>query len=487
MEEEQEGRGNPQRRSDLNAVIRYRHIALFLIAAASVAAFTGRAFCCAPGGRDPQEQTLPDPSRGDLQRLIDAAPPGSLLSVPAGRYEGNIVLSHRLILVGDGKPVIHGDGQGSVITVTGDSCQVRGFVVEHSGTMLVDEDAGILLKSSGNTIEENELRDVLFGIYLYQSERNAINGNRIAGRSELELGERGSGIHIWNSRFNRFTDNTITDARDGFYIQNASNTWIERNEVYGVRYGLHYMYADSNVFLRNSFHHNVAGAAVMYSRDIKMRGNVFSHNRGFASFGILFQDCHNLLADSNIVADNQVGMFLEASTGNLFRRNVIALNDVAFEMFQNSTDNTFTENNFLDNLSPLTLVGKQTGSNWSDGARGNYWSSYDGYDLDGDGLGDLPMKIQNVFQYLEGRNPNARLYLYSPASQALAAAGKAFPVIQINEETDLHPLMRPMNLTSVRSAGTGYAGGGGVLILLPLAAFASAGLLYRRLAKRSWQ
>lgn len=101
-------------------------------------------------------------------------------------------------------------------------------------------------------------------------------------------------------------------------------------------------------------------------------------------------------------------------------------------MFQNSVNNTFTENIFQGNLSPLAIVGKRTETRWSLNGRGNYWSTYDGYDLDGDKIGDIPMRVQNVFHYLEGQNANVRLYLYSPASQALAAVAKAFPSIMIN-------------------------------------------------------
>jgi nitrous oxidase accessory protein len=345
--------------------------------------------------------------------------------------------------------VIRGEGKGSVVVITADSCVFKGFVVEHCGRMLVNEDAGILIKSNGNVVEDNHLRDVLFGIYLLHANRNAVARNDIIGRKALELGERGSGIHIWNSQHNRFIGNVITDSRDGFYIQNANHTYLERNEAFDLRYGVHYMYADSNIFLHNKFYDNVAGAAIMYSRGIVMRRNHFVRNRGFASFGILFQDCHNSVADSNIVADNVVGMFFEASTGNLFRHNIIAQNDVALQMFQNSERNTFVENNFIDNLNPLSLVGKRTLTQWSENGRGNYWSAYDGYDLDHDGIGDIPMKIQNVFDYLEGSYPNLRLYLYSPASQALAVAAKAFPIIEINQEVDESPLMRPIDLQKI--------------------------------------
>ncbi|MCI0690904.1 YwiC-like family protein [candidate division KSB1 bacterium] len=381
-----------------------------------------------------------------LQALINAAAHGDTIFVPAGSYSGNLVIAKKLALIGRDLPVIWGDGNGSTVLITADSCAFKGFVVERSGRMLVHEDAGILIKSNGNAVAENVLRDVLFGIYLLNADDNIIAHNQIFGRKELELGERGSGIHIWNSHRNRFIGNVIREARDGIYIQYANHTWIEGNEVFDLRYGVHYMYADSNVFLHNQFHDNVAGAAIMYSKDITIRHNRFVHNRGFASFGILFQDCHDSEADSNIIADNVVGIFFEATTNNVFRHNIIAQNDVALQMFQNSERNTFTENNFIDNLNPLSLVGKRTLTHWSRNGKGNYWSAYDGYDLDHDSIGDVPMKIQNVFDYLEGQYPNLRLYLYSPASQALAAAARAFPIIEINREMDEHPLMRPVDL-----------------------------------------
>lgn len=428
-----------------------------------------------------------------LQASIDAAIPGDSLLVRHGTFHGNLVLDKRLTMIGESMPVISGDGKGSVVTITADSCRMEGFVIKHSGSRLVEEDAGILIKSDHNIVRDNRLDDVLFGIYLLHAEENLIVDNIITGRPHLEFGERGSGIHIWNSERNRFVGNAITDVRDGFYIQNASHTWIENNTSYKVRYGVHYMYADSNTFLSNRFSDNVAGAAIMYSRGILMRHNVFSRNRGFSSFGILFQDCHGLVADSNIIADNVVGMFFEASTNNTFRHNIVAQNDIALQMFQNSTGNTFTENSFIDNLNPLAIVGKRTESRWSMGTRGNYWSSYDGYDLDVDGVGDVPMKIQNVFQYLEGQNANARLYLYSPASQALAVAANAFPIIIINQEADEHPLMQPPQMHGLpamheaspvpRDAASPHAGRHWVAV--PFVSLAAIGLLYRRLTRRA--
>lgn len=382
-----------------------------------------------------------------VQDAVGAAIPGDTIEVQPGTYIGNLLLNKPLTLIGVGRPVIRGEGRGSVITVSGAPCTIRGFVIERSGTMLVEEDSGILLKSSHNRIEHNELRDVLFGIYLFGSDHNQIDGNTIRGRPLRDLGERGSGIHIWNSGDNTIANNTITDARDGMYLQNAHDSTIRGNRIYGLRYGLHYMFSDDNVFEDNVFDNNVAGAAIMYSRHIQFRRNAFVHNRGFSSFGILFQGTDECVAEDNIIADNVVGLFLEAHNHSVFRRNLVAGNDVALQVFSSAADNTFESNNFVENLSPLQVVGKNTLTRWNGAQAGNYWSDYDGYDLDANGIGDIPFKIQNVFEHMEGNHPRLRIYLLSPASQALALAEKGFPIIEGSREFDDRPLMQPAALS----------------------------------------
>jgi nitrous oxidase accessory protein len=94
----------------------------------------------------------------------------------------------------------------------------------------------------------------------------------------------------------------------------------------------------------------------------------------------------------------------------------------------------------------VEVIGRSTDTNWSGLRSGNYWSEYEGYDLNADGIGDVPFKIQNVFEHLEGDYPRIRIYLYSPASQALAAAETAFPVFEGSREFDRRPLMKPAAL-----------------------------------------
>lgn len=390
------------------------------------------------GGSDAQFQSI--------QQAIEAANSGDVIQVGAGTYTGNLILNRQITLAGIGRPVLRGEGAGSVVTVLADACVISGFLIEHSGGDLTGEDSGILLKSSNNVIEDNELRDILYGIYLYSSQANILRRNQVRGRPELKEGERGAGLHLWNSPDNIIEDNIITEARDGIYIQNCNGNQIRRNRVSNLRYGLHYMFSDRNVFEDNLFSNNVAGAAIMYSNHIEFRRNAFVHNRGFSSFGILFQECNDLVAEENFIVDNATGIFMEALRRTTFRHNTIANNDVALQMFSNADDNIFTENNFIDNLSPLHLIGKDTSTKWSENGRGNFWSDYDGYDLNEDGRGDVPLKIQNVFQYMEGNHPRLRLYLYSPVARAMAVAEKTFPILRGSSEVDDAPLMKPVAL-----------------------------------------
>jgi nitrous oxidase accessory protein len=414
-----------------------------------------------------------------ISAAIRVAAAGDTVEVQAGFYQENVLLDRSLQLVGADHPVIHGLGQGSVVTVAANGCLLRGFVIEHSGGMLVDEDAGVLVKSLNNRIQDNQLRDVLFGIYLLQADHNLVVGNTIHGRPLADVGDRGSGIHIWNSSYNTLERNTIFEARDGMYLQNANYSVIRENRVHDLRYGLHYMYSDDSEFEGNAFYNNVAGAAIMYSRRVRFRHNSFLHNRGFASYGVLFQADEDCTAEENLIADNAVGVFMEGLTRTEFRHNTISGNDLALRVFSSSNANLFERNNFVENLSPLEVIGSHTDNRWNGPEAGNYWSDYDGLDLDGNGIGDIPYKIQNIFEHLEAGMPLLRLYLFSPAAQSLEVAEHGFPLFQRVQETDQLPLVRPVAATWMPPATSERATHRIPALFIPLALLAGTLTVFR--------
>ncbi len=413
-----------------------------------------------------------------ISQALQVAADGDIVEVHTGVYNEDVVLNRPVQLIGTGYPVIRGTGRGSVLTVVARGCTVRGLGIEHSGSSLENEDAGILLKSGHNQIERNRLEDVLFGIYLLKSDGNYIGGNTILGRRARDYGDRGNGIHIWNSRYNTVDRNSIAGNRDGIYVQNSYHNLIRGNRVHDLRYGLHYMYSDDNYFEANLFYSNIAGAVIMYSRRIGFRRNMFLHNRGFASFGILFQADEDCVAEQNVIADNAVGIFMEALNRSTLKNNLVAGNDLAMRVFTSSSDNLIEKNNIIENLSPMEVIGGRTSNRWNGPQGGNYWSDYEGFDLNGDGIGDIPYRIENVFEHLEARLPLLRLYLMSPAAQSLALAERGFPVFATETETDGRPLMRPVPMAWLPQDPRGRAPHAmlalltcSILVLVSIAAF----------------
>jgi nitrous oxidase accessory protein len=299
-----------------------------------------------------------------------------------------------------------------------------------------------------------------------------VDGTSVQGIPGLEPGEKGSGIHVWNTDGFRLTGNRIVDARDGIYIQSSPHGRVLRNVASRVRYGLHYMFSDDNLFEDNLFEYAAAGSAIMYSNRIQFRRNRFLHNRGFASVGLLFKTCDDIVAEDNLIADNARGVFLEGSNRNVFRRNVIAESDVAIVLYDSCAKVRFEGNSFVGNLSPLTLVGRRTDTV----VAGNYWSDNTALDLDGDGVTDRPYRLSSVFDHMRGNLTAADLFAQGFAATALGAAESAFPVLAAVAVEDGRPLARPPDLRGVpvpdrmsRSAETA-----GLLVSLGLAASGAA-------------
>jgi nitrous oxidase accessory protein len=389
----------------------------------------------------------PAPSAASpLQRRIDAAEPGSVVEVEPGRYRGDLYIDRPIHLLGRGRPTLIGSGTGSVVRVRAPDVVVEGFDIDGlAGGDLAADSSGVHVAAAGATVRDCRIANTLFGVYVREGPGVRVEGNFIRGIPGREAGEKGSGIHIWNTVGFVFVGNDIADARDGIYIQNASQGVIRGNTARRLRYGLHYMNSDDNVFEDNLFEQSAAGAVLMFSKRIQFRRNRFIHNRGFASVGLLFKDLDDSVAEDNLIADNARGVFLEGSSRNVFRRNVLAQSDIAIVLYGSSSENRFEGNAFIGNLSPLALFARRTDTRFD----GNYWSDNDAPDLDGDGRSDRPYTLGSLFDHLRGNLTAADLISQSPAALALSAAERAFPVLEAIQVVDGSPLARPPLLPDV--------------------------------------
>ena len=389
----------------------------------------------------------PDTSQASpLQARIDAAPSGSTVEVGPGTYRGDLVLDRPVRLVGRGRPLLLGSGAGSVVRIRADGVTVEGFDVDgRAGGDHGRDSSGVHVAAKNAAVRDMRISRTLFGIYLYRADGAIVERCDIRGIPGKEPGEKGSGVHVWATDGFRLSGNTIRDVRDGFYIQSSSHGVVIGNVARDLRYGLHYMFADDNRFEDNIFENGAAGAALMYSRRIVFRRNRFLHNRGFASVGLLLKACDEVTAESNLIADNARGIFLEGSTKNLFRGNVIAESDSAIVLYDSCSENRFEGNSFIENLTPLEFVGRRTDTRFD----GNYWSGNDVPDLDGDGVSDREYRLSSVFDHFRGNLTAADLFTQGLGAAALAAAERALPVLDPAPVADRRPLARPPRLADV--------------------------------------
>ncbi len=403
-----------------------------------------------------------------LQAIVDAAAPGTTLEVAAGTYVGDLVVDKPLRIVGRGRPLLVGSGSGSVVRIRAADVSLEGFAIDgRRGGDLARDSAGVHSASPHTFLRDLEIREALFGVYLRQAQGAVVERCRVRGIPGRDPGEKGSGIHAYDLSGFRFEGNELVDVRDGLYLQNASGGRLVGNVVRDVRYGLHYMFSDDNVFEDNTFENGAAGTAIMYSKRIVFRRNRFVRNRGFASVGLLFQTCEDVLAEDNLIADNARGVFVEGSQRVTLRGNVIAGSDVAVVLYDPSGGHRFEANLFVGNRSPLDLVARRTDTVFL----GNYWSGNDEPDLDGDGRSDRAYRLTSVFDHFRGNLTAADLLSDSVAATAIGAAERAFPVLRAVPVEDAAPLARPPSLARVPrgSAGEARARPAGIVASLLLA------------------
>lgn len=380
--------------------------------------------------------------------VIESAAPHDTVWLAGGDYHESIRIDTPILLTGD-EPHIHGGYTGHTLFINAAGTIVENLHVSESGTRLIEDMACIRVEADSVEIRNCQITRPLHGIYVKGGSYSYIHHNRIEGRLDLIEADRGNGIHLWNSKHNRVSNNEILNTRDGIYFSFADSTAIDSNYIHNVRYGLHYMYSNVNRFTGNRFERNVAGAALMYSHEIMFFRNIFARCRGFRAYGILYQSMNRSYAEDNLILDNSRGLYFFNSDQNQFYSNDVVDNDLAMQLNGSCDDNHVADNNFVGNLSNMLADETASNTTWDRDGRGNYWSDYRGYDLDGDGIGDVPHKIQNVFQIIETEVPEVRLYLLSPAAEILEIAERTLPILGLGSEKDSLPQFRPLKNENV--------------------------------------
>ncbi|MEW6777216.1 MAG: nitrous oxide reductase family maturation protein NosD [Bdellovibrionota bacterium] len=386
---------------------------------------------------------------GHVQDLISRAAAGDTIILSPGVYREHLVIPVSLRLRGEPGAVLDGENRGTIIRVTAPGVEIQGLTIRSSGSNYTAEDAGIRLEAPGTRILESRIEDTLFGVFAVQATGCAIENSTIVGK-DVPIFERGDAIRLWYSSGCKLLGNHIERSRD-VIIWYSSDVIVRDNTVRHGRYGLHYMFSNNNVFHGNRFEDNEVAAAIMYSRGIELEGNDFSFSTGPSAHGLLVKDSDDVFIIRNRFIGNSTGLFFDGAPQSRggkadVRGNLVARNQTGVALQPLSRGARFWENAFVGNQVPVQIQGTGSGQNneWSVGGRGNYWSEAATYDPDGDGVSNLPYRVESTFEELSSRHAVLSFFSLTPAAGAIDTAAKWFPIYAPRPRMeDAHPLLAP--------------------------------------------
>lgn len=439
----------------------------------------------AAGRDDSAARTLRvSPTAGRAMAALAAAAPGDTVLLLRGIHAGPITVRTRVVLRGEPGAVVHGGGTGSAMLVGAPGAVVEDLTVRASGNRVLTIDSGIqVITAPGATLRRIVMEDVLYGIYIERSDSVRVEGCRLRGRvAPLQEDGEGNGIHLWYTHRPWIEGNDIAAFTDAIYLSFVNGAEIRANRLErNGRYGFHTMYCQSSLLVGNHFNRNAAGCAIMFSNHLEVRGNDFWHNRGPRTYGLLLRDCSDGEFTDNRMVNNTVAIFMDGSNRNRIHGNLIENNGWGVLMFSSCAGNEIAGNSFVNDDYPVSLDMRRTNNRFDDGRRGNYWSENAPYDLNGDGVSDVPYSPVTAFSFVSKQYPDLSILAKSPAVAALSVAERVMPALRPSAAVDRFPLVRPV---SARGTGeplrhqtggrvaTGAAVGFGMLGLAGLAGLA---------------
>ena len=379
-----------------------------------------------------------------IKAAIQDASPGDTILIHPGIYkEGNVEVSKPLCLLGEPGAVLDGESKYEVLSITGHDISVIGLEVRDSGHSGMNDIAGIRCIDAENiSIMKNKVVNCHFGIHVSNSRKLHIEQNTVEGFPGAEQ-NTGNGIHLWKSEEACIWNNHIKGHRDGIYFEFVTASVIQDNLSHdNIRYGLHFMFSHHNLYLCNEFRNNGAGVAVMYSREVTMEQNLFVHNWGPSAYGLLLKDISDSRINSNRFIRNTTAIHFEGTNRIKVFRNAFENNGWAAVVQASCSDNEFSYNNFTANSFDVGTNGSLSLNRF----KNNYWDKYEGYDIDKNGIGDIPFHPVSLYSIIVENNPNSMILLRSILIGFLDKAEKAIPSLTPENLSDEYPMIKPLPL-----------------------------------------
>ena len=379
-----------------------------------------------------------------VKSAIAMAKPGDSIILRPGTYkEGNIVITKSISLIGQGNAILEGEKKYELITISGKNITIRNIRFQNAGYSALNDYASVKIIDASNVlIEGNTIVNSYFGIHVSNAFSCTIRNNNITGQPRSEQ-LTGNGIHLWKCAHITIDGNHVKGHRDGIYFEFVTESTIQNNlSEENVRYGLHFMFSHSDHYIANTFRNNGAGVAVMYSKGVRMERNHFEENWGPSAYGILLKEITDSYISNNTFLKNTVAIYMEGSSRLDIQRNAFKNNGWAIKVQASCDDNIFHNNNFNGNSFDAATNGSLSLNKFYN----NYWDKYDGYDINKDGIGDVPYHPVSMYAMVVEQNPSTLILMRSFTITLLDKAEKAIPSLTPENLRDDKPVMKPNKL-----------------------------------------
>lgn len=399
----------------------------------------------------------------DLQKILDASQDGDIVSLSAGKYLGNFVITKQITLrgrslEGEHSSIIDAQGKGHALELKNSHITIEDLNIINWGDDLTEQNSGIYSNEKianervvGLVVKNNILSGDGFGIWFNHVTQSKVYSNKVKGNLALRSADRGNGIQIANVTHSHVFNNEVYEIRDGIYVISSQDNLIESNTMHDLRYGIHYMYSYDNTVKDNTAYNTRAGYALMSSRRLTIAGNktTDSEDYGFLMNFITqstFSGNHvkNVWTkpENKVLGRDGKGLFVYNSGFNTLENNIVDTAEIGIHLTAGSKNIKIYGNNFINNPTQVKYV-SNTKQEWSKDGRGNYWSNYLGWDMDNDGIGDTIFEPNDGIDKLVWQYPEMKMIMDSPAILILRWVQKQFPVLKPPGVKDSYPLMTP--------------------------------------------
>ncbi len=369
-----------------------------------------------------------------LQDSIDKAAPGSILTLSAGIYTGNIVIDKPLsIIAKESGVIIQGDHTGKVVTINSSDVVLKNLTISGSGSRMENIDSAITInKARRCTISGCRIIDSLYGIDMVMVENSVIKDNYITSNTD-DIGLRGDALKIWYSNNNIIKHNTIETSRDVTLTRSNDNI-IKGNRFRNNRFALHLELSRGNTVEDNVYRYNSVAILLTGAKDTNITGNTIESSRGAAGIGVVMAGTSNLVFQNNRVRFNAKGIFIDTKfTEERMQRyitgNEISYNAEAIHFHAAIQNNTIRNNRFFGNIDDIVKNSRKNVTEKNIIER-NYWDRYAGFDSNRDNIGDTPHKILQYSDRLWQYNNKVKFFYASPVLSLLDFLASIAPFVE---------------------------------------------------------